>query len=195
MPSWPVRVLIAALATVWPAPALGQGVDAPAPIDMIETMNRVCVASQGDRSRTETLALEAGYSPVPQSMLPRVRNADNATGFMRSNAVDMAFVITGTMNRRVARKSVTIDFCGVSARPTDHDALDKRLGEVMGFEPVKGRGFEAYAWVQTPEGSVPTRSLTDPEFLAMAATGQMRMVGLDREGPGSTLIYFRPRID
>ena len=65
----------------------------------------------------------------------------------------------------------------------------------MGFAPVRGAGMEAYAWLQTPEGRVPSRSLSDPQVLAMAATGQMRMIALDRAGPGSTLIYFLPRLD
>jgi hypothetical protein len=88
-----------------------------------------------------------------------------------------------------------MDFCGVSARPTEHRALYQRLRETMGFAPVTGAGMEAYAWLQTPEGRAPTRDLGDPTFVAMAATGQMRMVGLDRSGPGSTLIYFLPRLD
>jgi hypothetical protein len=29
----------------------------------------------------------------------------------------------------------------------------------------------------------------------MARTGQMRLLGLDRTGPGSTLIYMLPRLD
>lgn len=168
---------------------------APERLDLIATLNRICITAQGDRAVAAALAVEAGFSPTPADTVPRMRNSSETAGFVRSNATDMAFVMTGVMSRRVGRKDVKIEFCGVSARPTDHAALDQTLRQTMGFAPVRGAGFEAYAWLQTPEGRAPTRSLTDDQFLAMAATGQMRMVGLDRSGPGSTLIYFLPRID
>ncbi len=168
---------------------------AAAPVDLIATLNDICVAAQGDRARAAALAAEAGFSPVPADVVPRMRNSSETAGFMRSNATDISFVMTGEITRRVGRETVVMEFCGVVARPTDHRALDERLRQVMGFAPVRGAGMEAYAWLQTPEGRAPSRSLTDPQVLAMAATGQMRMVALDRAGPGSTLIYFLPRLD
>ena len=114
---------------------------------------------------------------------------------MRSNATDIAFVMTGRMTRRVGRETVVMDFCGVSARPTDHRTLDATLRRMMGFAPVNAAGLRAYAWLQTPEGRAPSRDLSDAQFMAMAETGQMRLVALDRSGPGSTLIYFLPRLD
>jgi hypothetical protein len=191
MRGWRALVFVAAIA----APAVGQDADAPAPIDMIETVNKVCIAAQGDQGQIEAKALDAGFSPVPQSMLPKLRGSEDATGFIRSNATDVAFVFTGTIKRRLSGKTVVMEFCGVGARPTDHKALDARLAQLMGFKPVKAGGVEAYAWIQTPEGRTPTRSLTDPEFLAMAETGEMRMVGLDRDGKGSMLLFFRPRVE
>ncbi|HYD28595.1 hypothetical protein [Brevundimonas sp.] len=191
------RTLVAAFAAalVWPATGWSQAAVAPARLDLIQTLNQICVAAHGDRERAAALALEAGFSPTPAETVPHLRNSSEASGFVRSTSADMAYVITGLMTRRIGRETVQIEFCGVSARPTDHRALDARLREVMGFAPVRGAGFEAYAWLQTPEGRAPTRSLTDPQFVSMAATGQMRMIGLDRAGPGSTLIYFLPRID
>lgn len=168
---------------------------APEPVDLIATLDTVCITAQGDRARAAELATEAGYSPVPDSMVPNLRNASETAGFMKSNATDVTFVMTGRILRRVGRERVVMDFCGVSARPTDHRALDQRLEQVMGFASVRGAGMEAYAWLQTPDGRAPTRDLRDPTFIAMAGTGQMRMVGLDRSGPGSTLIYFLPRLD
>jgi hypothetical protein len=164
-------------------------------IDLIATLDAVCVSAQGDRARAAELAAEAGFSPVPASMVPALRNASDTAGFMKSSAADIAYVMTGTMSRRVGRERVTMEFCGVSARPTEHRALDQRLRQTMGFAPVTDGGIEAYAWLQTPEGRAPTRDLRDPTFIAMAGTGQMRMVGLQRSGPGSTLIYFLPRLD
>ena len=164
-------------------------------IDLIATLDAVCVSAQGDRARAAELAAEAGFSPVPASMVPALRNASETAGFMKSSTADIAYVMTGTMSRRVGRERVTMEFCGVSARPTEHRALDQRLRQTMGFAPVTDGGIEAYAWLQTPEGRAPTRDLRDPTFIAMAGTGQMRMVGLQRSGTGSTLIYFLPRLD
>lgn len=169
--------------------------ETPAPIDLIATLNDLCVVAQGDRARTAALAGEAGFSPVPAEVLPRLRNSSETSGFMRSSATDISLVMTGKITRRVGRETVVMEFCGVTARPIDHGALDDRLREVIGFPPVRGAGMEAYAWLQTPSGRAPARSLTDAQILAMAATGQMRMVALDRAGPGSTLIYFLPRLD
>lgn len=189
-------LLIGAVAML-AAPAAGwsQAAETPVAIDLIATLNTVCVAAQGDRVRAASLAAEAGFSPVPASMVPHMRNSSETAGFMRSNATDISFVMTGKMTRRVGGETLVMEFCGVSARPTDHRALDARLREAMGFAPVRGAGMEAYAWLQTPEGRAPSRSLTDPQVLSMAATGQMRLLGLDRSGPGSTLIYFLPRLD
>ena len=191
------RTLVAALAAalVWPATGWSQAADAPARLDLIETLNQVCIAAQGDRARAAALAAGAGFSPTPAETVPHLRNSSETAGFVRSTSADMAYVITGVMTRRIGRDTARIEFCGVTARPTDHRALDTRLRGLMGFTPVRGAGFEAYAWLQTAEGRAPTRSLSDAQFLAMAATGQMRMIGLDRAGPGSTLIYFLPRID
>jgi hypothetical protein len=164
------------------------------PVDLIATLDTVCITAQGDAARAAELAAEAGYSPVPASMIPSLRNGSEQAAFMKSNATDVAFIMTGKMSRRVGREQVVMDVCGVSVRPTDHRALDQRLRQTMGFAPVTGIGMEAYAWLQTPEGRAPTRDLGDRTFLAMAGTGQMRMVGLDRAGPGSTLMYFLPRL-
>jgi hypothetical protein len=192
-----VQTLCIGAVAILAAPAAGwsQAAETPAPTDLIATLNTVCVAARGDRARAAELAAEAGFSPVPETVVPRLRNSAETAGFMRSNATDISFVMTGTMTRRVGRETVVMEFCGVSARPTDHRALDARLRDLMNFPPVRGAGMEAYAWLQTPEGRTPSRSLTDPQFLSMAATGQMRLVALDRSGPGSTLIYFLPRLD
>lgn len=185
-----VTALIASLAGSSTAPTQDAVV---APIDLIATLNTVCVAAQGDRASVVSLATEAGFSPVPASTVPRLRNSAETAGFMRSNATDISFVMTGVMTRHVGGETVVMEFCGVNARPTDHRALTTRLRELMGFAPVHGGAM--YAWLQTPEGRAPSRSLTDQQFLSMAATGQMRLLGLDRSGPGSTLIYFLPRLD
>ena len=165
------------------------------PVDLIATLDTICIAAQGDAARAAELAAEAGFSPMPASMIPPLRNASEQTAFMKSNGTDVAFVMTGKMSRRVGRERIVMEVCGVSVRPTDHRALDQRLRQTMGFAPVTGIGMEAYAWLQTPEGRAPTRELSDRTVLAMAGTGQMRMVGLDRAGPGSTLMYFLPRLD
>ncbi|HWQ88101.1 hypothetical protein [Brevundimonas sp.] len=188
-------LLVTALISALAGPPNGSAQEVAPPIDLIATLNQVCVAAQGDRARAAALAAEAGFSPVPAGMVPRMRNSSETTGFMRSNATDISFVMTGKMTRRVGGETLVMDFCGVSARPTDHRALNTVLRERMGFAPVRSGGTEAYAWLQMPEGRAPARSLTDAEFLAMAETGQMQMVGLDRSGPGSTLIYFLPRLD
>lgn len=167
----------------------------PEPLDQIATLDAVCISAGGDRARTAELAAEAGFSPVPATMVPRLRNASDTAGFMKSSASDVAFIMTGTMTRRVGRDRVSMEFCGVSVRPTEHRALEQRLRQTMGFAPVLDLGMDAYAWLQTPEGRAPARNLSDQTFLAMAGTGQMRMVGLQRSGPGSTLMYFLPRLD
>ena len=172
-----------------------QTTPAPAPTDLIATVDAVCVAAGGDRARAAELAAEAGFSPVPDSMVPNLRNSSDRAGFMKSSASDVAFVMTGVVTRRVGRERISMEFCGVSARPTEHRALGQRLRETMGFAPVTDFGMEAYAWLQTPEGRAPTRDLSDQTFIAMARTGQMRTMGLQRSGPGSTLIYFLPRLD
>jgi hypothetical protein len=190
-----LRVVAAAVALTAAAGASAQTQPAAEPVDLIATLDAVCVAAEGSRTRAAELAIEAGYSPVPDSMVPGLRNASETAGFMKSSAADIVFVMTGTISRRIGRDRVTMEFCGVSARPTEHRALDQRLRQTMGFAPVNGVGMEAYAWLQTPEGRAPTRDLRDPTFIAMTGTGQMRMVGLQRSGPGSTLIYFLPRLD
>ena len=193
---WDLRVAAALSAlTLAVGPVRAQSGTPPEPIDLIATLNAVCTASQGDRAKAAALATEAGFSPVPASMLPRMRNSSETTGFMKSSATDVAFVMTGKITRTIGRKTVVIEFCGVSARPTDHRALERRLRDLMNFPPVRGGGFEAYAWLQTPEGRAPARDLGDAQFVAMAETGQMRMLGIDRSSPGSTLIYFLPRLD
>ena len=189
-----IAAAVSALALAF-GPVRAQTLTPPEPIDLIATLNAVCTASQGDRAKAAALATEAGFSPVPASMLPRMRNSSDTTGFMKSSAADVAFVMTGKMTRVIGRQTVVLEFCGVSARPTDHRALEQRLRRLMNFAPVRGGGIDAYAWLQTPEGRAPTRDLSDAPFVAMARTGQMRMVGIDRSGRGSTLIYFLPRID
>ena len=192
-----VRTLLIGVIAAWTWPSTGwsQVTDAPARIDMIASLDAICVAAAGDRARAIELATAAGFSPTPAEMVPAPRGSSNTVGFMRSNEADVAFVILGTMTRRLDRRDVTMEFCGLSSRPTDHRALDPRLRAVMGFPPVRGGGFDAYAWVQTPEGRAATNSLSNEAFTAMAETGEMRMIGLDRAGSGSTLIYFLPRID
>ena len=166
-----------------------------APVDLIALLDTICVTAQGDRDRVAELAVAAGFSPVPDSMTPRIRNSSDVAAFMRTNSADMTIVMTGRMTRRLGRERAVMDFCGVSARPTDHRVLGARLRAAMGFAPVRDSSMDAYAWLQTPEGRAPARSLSEPQFLSMAATGQMRMVGLERAGPGSTLLYFLPRLD
>ena len=193
---WGTRVAAALSALMLGAvPVWAQAPPPPDPIDLIATLNAVCTASQGDRAKAATFATEAGFSPVPASLLPHMRNSSETTGFMKSSATDVAFVMTGKITRTIGRKTVVIEFCGVSARPTDHRALERRLRDLMDFAPVRGGGFQAYAWLQTPEGRAPARDLGDAQFVAMAETGQMRMLGIDRTGRGSTLIYFLPRLD
>ena len=189
------RVVAAFVAVALSVPASAQTALAPEPIDLIATLNTVCVAAKGDRAKAAALAADAGFSPAPASLIPRMRNSSETTGFMKSSAADVAFVMTGRMTRVIGRQTVVLEFCGVTARPTDHRALEQRLRGLMNFAPVRGGGIDAYAWLQTPEGRAPTRDLGDDQFVAMARTGQMRMVGIDRSGRGSTLIYFLPRID
>ena len=188
-----VAILAAALTTATGAQA--QTTPPPEPIDLIASLDAVCISAGGDRARAAELAIEAGFSPVPASMVPALRNSSATAGFMKSSAADVTFVLTGTMSRRVGRERVTMEICGVTSRPTEHRPLDQRLRQTMGFAPVSDGGMDIYAWLQTPEGRAPARELRDPTFLAMAGTGQMRMVGLQRSGPGSTLIYFLPRLD
>lgn len=187
--------LLAAVAFGSIATAASSAQVTPEPIDLIATLDAICITAQGDRARAAELAAEADFSPVPDSMVPALRNASETAGFMKSSAADITYVMTGKISRRVGRERVAMEFCGVSARPTDHRGLDQRLRQAMGFAPVTDFGMDAYAWLQTPEGRAPTRDLRDPTFIAMAGTDQMRMVGLQRSGPGSTLIYFLPRLD
>ena len=172
-----------------------QTTPASAATDLIATLDAVCVAAEGDAARAAELAVEAGYSPVPASMVPNLRNSSEQAAFMKSSATDVAFILTGRMSRRVGRERIVMDVCGVTARPAEHRPLEQRLRSVMGFAPVRDGGMEVYAWVQTPQGRAPTRELGDPTFIAMAGTGQMRMVGAQRSGPGSTVMYFLPRLD
>lgn len=169
--------------------------EAPEPTDLIATLNILCVRPQGDRAQTAALAAEAGFSPAPEGLLPRLRNATGRAGFMRSSAADISIVMTGQMTREFGGEIVVMDFCGVSARPADHRALDRRLRDLMGFGSVRVGGFDAYAWLQTPEGRAPSRGLSNAQFVAMARTGQMRLLVLDRSGSGSSLMYLLPRLD
>lgn len=175
--------------------AVAQDQAAAAPTDLIATLNGICIAAQGDAARTAALAGEHGFSPTPSEMVPYMRNSADRVGFVRSTSANITYVMSGVMTRKIGGQTVRMNFCGVSARPTDHRALDRQLRQVMGFAPANGGGFEAYAWLQTSEGRASSRSLSDAQFLSMATTGRMRMIGLDRAGPGSTLIYFLPRID
>ncbi len=177
------------------ATALAQDQAAPVPTDLIAALDGICVAAQGDREQVASLAQAEGFAPVPESMVPRMRNSSDRAGFMRTNAKDVSLVMVGTMTRRLGGETVVMEFCGVSAQPADHSAVDARLRQVMGFAPVRGMGLEAYAWLQTPEGRAPSRSLSDAQFLDMVGTGQMRLIALDRTGRGSTLLYILPRID
>lgn len=177
------------------AQSLAQSQAAPEPTDIVATLNAVCVKAQGDRAQAAVLAAEAGFSPVPESMTLRLRNATERAGFMRTSATDMSIVMTGRMTRQVGRETIVLDFCGVAVRPTDHRALDRRLRDLMKFDSIRAVGFDAYAWLQTPEGRAPSRNLSDAQFVAMARTGQMRLLVLDRSGPGSTLMYMLPRLD
>ena len=191
-----VRALAASLVLLCAPSALSaQSVAAPEPTDLVAILNTICVAAKGDRAQAAVLAAEAGFSPVPESMTPRLRNATERAGFMRSNATDMSIVMTGRMTRQVGRETIVLDFCGVSTRPTDHRALDRRLRDLMKFDSINAVDFDAYAWLQTPEGRAPSRSLSDDQFVGMARTGQMRLLVLDRSGPGSTLMYMLPRLD
>lgn len=168
---------------------------AVAAIDLIASLESLCIAAQGDRARVAELALEAGFSPVPEDMVPPLRNSSERVAFMKSNATDMALVSTAKITRRLGRETIVMDYCGVSARPTDHRALEQRLRQTMGFAPVRGSGFEAYVWVQSAAGRAVADELSDRHFLAMAQTGGMRMVAIDRSGTGSTLVYFAPRVE
>lgn len=188
-----LAVLVCALVLASPSVAQTPAVT-PGP-SLIAELNSICIAGGGDRARVATLAAAAGFSPVPDDVLPRLHNSRDTAGFMRSSQSAISFVMTGVITRRVGRETVVMDFCGVSTRPTDHAALARDLRQTMGFAPVRGAGMDAaYAWLQTPEGRAPTRSLDDAQFLGMARTGQMRLVALDRLGAGSTLLYFLPRI-
>jgi len=187
--------IAAVAACLLPQAAAGQDAPAQERADLIAVLNRVCVAAGGDRARAAELAAADGFSPTPAEAVPFVRNTSERAGFIRSTGADMTYVMLGKMTRRLGRETVTMDMCAVSSRPTDHRALVSRLREVMGFAAIRGGGFDAYVWLQTPEGRAPSRDLSDQQFLHMARTGQMRMVALDRSGSGSTLAYLLPRVD
>jgi len=184
-----------AMATACAGSTSAQTGAAAAPTDVIGLLNTVCIAAQGDAAVTRTLAMEAGFSAAPSSLAPPIRNASDIQMLVRSTETDAVILMTGKITRRVGRDTVVMDACALSVRPTDHRALDQRLRGLIGFAPVRLAGLEAYAWLQTPEGRAPTRALSDPQFVSMARTGQMRMIAIDRQGEGSSLAYFLPRID
>ena len=164
------------------------------PVDLIATLDAVCVSAGGDAARAAELAAEAGFSPVPDSMVPGLRNASDTAGFMKSNASDIVFVMTGKMSRRIGRERVSwTSAASAPVRPSTGPWTSACA------RPWGSRPSATAAWTPMPgcrpKGRAPTRDLRDPTFIAMAETGQMRMVALQRSGPGSTLIYFLPRLD
>lgn len=162
----------------------------PAP-DQIADLNRICIAAQGDRARAAELAQAAGYSQTPPEMVPERRNMRDMVGFMKTDAEQARIVLLGRSTRRLGRETVTLNLCAVSARPADHRALQTRLRQMIGFDEVRegGGDGDTWAWLAQDGGRAPVRNLNDANASSLAATGRLRIVNLQREGPGAALIY------
>ena len=159
--------------------------------DQIGDLNRVCIAAQGDRARAAELAQAAGYSPTPPEMVPERRNMRDLTGFLKTDADQVRFVLIGRSTRRIGRDEVTLNLCSVGARPADHRALQTRLRQMIGFDPVREGGGpgDTWAWLSQDGGRAPIRNLNDANAGDLIATGRLRIINLQREGPGVTLTY------
>ena len=159
--------------------------------DQIADLNRICIAAQGDRARAAELALAAGYSPMPEGMVPERRNMRDLASFLKSDADQARIVLIGRCTRRIGREEVTLNLCAVSARPADHRPLQARLRQMIGFEPVRqgGGDGDTWAWLSRDGGRAPIRNLNDANAVDLAVTGQLRIVNLQREGPGVVLTY------
>lgn len=159
--------------------------------DQIADLNRICIAAQGDGTRAAELAQAAGYSATPSEMIPERRNMRDLAGFLKTDAEQVRIVLIGRTTRRIGGEQVTLNLCSVSARPADHRALLARLRQVIGFESVRegGGDGDTWAWLSKDGGRAPVRNLNDANAADLATTGQLRIVNLQREGPGAALTY------
>ena len=161
--------------------ATGPAAQTPAaePVDLIATLDAVCVSAGGDAARAAELAAEAGFSPVPDSIAwPSQRLGHGRLHEIQS--LGHRFVMRAGCPPDRTRAGLD-GLRGVSARSTEHRALDQRLGRPWDSRRQRG-GLDAYACCDR-RGPCPTRDLRDPTFIAMAEIGQMRMVEAATLGP------------
>ena len=159
--------------------------------DQIADLNRICIAAGGDRARAAELAQAAGYSPTPADTLPERRNMRDLSGFLKTDAEQARIVLIGRSTRRIGRNEVTLNLCAVLSRPADYRPVQARLRQMIGFEPVRegGGDGDTWAWLSRDGGRAPIRNLNDANATDLAATGQLRIVNVQREGPGVVLTY------
>lgn len=159
--------------------------------DQIADLNRICIAAGGDRTRAAELAQAAGYSPTPAGTVPERRNMRDLTTFLKSDADQARIVLIGRSTRRIGREEVTLNLCAVSAHPAEVRPLQARLRQMIGFEPVRegGGDGDTWAWLSRDGGRAPVRNLNDANATDLAATGQLRIVNLQREGQAAVLTY------
>jgi len=159
--------------------------------EQIADLNRICIAAAGDGARAGELALAAGYSAMPTGMVSERRNLRELTSFLKSDADQVRIVLIGRSTRRIGREEVTLKPCIISARPADYRALKARLRQMIGFEPVRegGGDGDTWAWLSRDDGRAPIRNLNDANLADLAVTGQLRIINLQREGPGAILTY------
>ena len=119
------------------------------PVDLIATLDTVCIAAQGDAARAAELAAEAGFSPMPASMIPPLRNASEQAAFMKSNGTDVAMYRVGQARVMLAGDANDAACAIVMTHPTGpwRDTLAGLVAEMdlrqIPSAPVEG---ESNSW-------------------------------------------------
>jgi hypothetical protein len=185
------RVAGLALAVALSAgPAFAQATPNP----LLAELVRLCIGANGDRDAVETRALAAGYSATPASLLPNMRETDNAEGFLKSSEESLSMVVVGETSRRLGGETVQMKLCGVSSSPVDHRQLTLDVRATLDQEPLRGSDH-LYAWVQSAAGRTPIRSTGESQLMDLIEAGGVRMIGVERRGKQSMLLYLVPTID
>lgn len=190
-----MRGLIAALVAVLSLGAAPVQAQAPAPPEgLIADLVQFCMMTEGQSQAVATRAGEAGYSPMPDAMLARARRMRDPAGFLKTDAAAMRMVMTAHESRGFGGRQIAMRMCAVAMEPYDARTLNRDLEATLGHPPLR---FDRniFAWVYGDEGRAPIRDVSDRGFLELIEAGGVRMIGIERRGRITSLIYLVPEID
>ncbi|MFN3669736.1 MAG: hypothetical protein ACK4VY_10540 [Brevundimonas sp.] len=102
--------------------------------------------------------------------------------------------MTAHDSRGFGGRQIAMRMCAVAIEPYDARALNRELEATLGHPPLR---FDRniFAWVHGDQSRAPIRDVSDRGFVELIEAGGVRMIGIERRGGTTTLVYLIPEID